>query len=253
LITGASSGIGAALARRFAADGAELLLVARRQDRLEALVEDLRAVRPGTIVRIHIADLCDPAACDGVIAAAGAELDVLINNAGIGEYGVFAAQDVTALERMMLLNIHALVRLTRGLLPRMLARQSGWILNIASLAGFQPTPYMAVYGATKSFVLDFSMALWQEVRKRGVCVTCVCPGSVATEFFDHGGYDARREDFLNQAANPTWVAEQAYAALKRRKPVFIPGVPNRLAALLQRFAPLKLVTRVSGKLLGPRK
>lgn len=252
LITGASSGIGAALARCFAADGSELVLVARRRERLEALAEEFRAARPEIRIQLVVADLCEDAACDEVLAAVASNVDVLVNNAGVGEYGEFVSQEIAAVERMMRLNMHALVRLTRGFLPGMLARRSGWILNIASLAGFQPTPYMAVYGATKSFVLDFSMALWQEVRKRGVHVSCVCPGPVATEFFEHGGYDARRGDFLNQAADPAWIAEQAYSALVRRKPVVIPGAANRLAAFLQRFAPLKMVTRISGKLLGPK-
>lgn len=259
VITGASSGIGAALARRFAADGAELMLVARRRERLEVLAEELRTVGtahptlpPGIVVRIHVADLCETAACDGVLEAAGSKVDVLVNCAGVGEYGEFAAHDLSALEHMMRLNMHALVRLTRGVLPGMLERRSGWVLNIASLAGFQPTPYMAVYGATKSFVLDFSMALWEEVRKRGVHVACICPGPVATEFFDRGGYVERRADFTKKAADPASIAELAYAALVRRRPVVIPGMSNKLAAFLQRFAPLKLVTRVSAKLLGPK-
>jgi uncharacterized protein len=251
LITGASSGIGAALARRFAGDGAELWLVARRGDRLEALAADLRASRPKQIVRAHPADMCDEHACIRLIETVG-EVDVLVNSAGVGEYGEFASQDLAALESMMRLNMHALVRLTHGVLPGMLARRSGWILNIASLAGFQPTPYMGVYGATKSFVLDFSMALWQEVRKRGVHVACICPGPVATEFFDRGGYEERRADFTKKAADPAWIAEQAYRALVRRKPVLIPGASNKLAAFLQRFAPLKLVTKVSAHLLGPK-
>lgn len=228
------------------------MLVARRKDRLDAMAEELQRARPGIEVRVHAADLSDAAECDRTMAAAGADLDVLVNNAGVGEYGEFAAQDAAALERMMRLNMHAIVRLTRGLLPGMLERRRGWILNIASLAGFQPTPYMAVYGGTKSFVLDFSMSLWQEVRKRGVQVTCVCPGPVATEFFDRGGYGDRRADFTKKAADPVWIAEQAYDALVRRKPVLIPGASNKLAAFLQRFVPLKLVTKVSGKLLGPR-
>ena len=228
------------------------MLVARRLDRLESLAEALRKARPGIRVRVHVADLRDADACNDVVAAASPDLDVLVNNAGVGEYGEFASQDAAALERMVQLNVQAVVRLTRGVLPGMLNRRSGWILNIASLAGFQPTPYMAVYGATKSFVLDFSLALWNEVRKRGVQVTCVCPGPVATEFFDHGGYDARRGDFLNQAADPAWIAEQAYRALVRRKAVFIPGAANKLAAFLQRFAPQKIVARISGKLLGPK-
>ncbi len=219
---------------------------------MESLAKELRVSWPGIVVKVHPADLCDEAACDRLIETVGRNADVLVNNAGVGEYGEFALQEAAALERMMRLNMHAVVRLTRGLLAGMLERDHGWVLNIASLAGFQPTPYMAVYGATKSFVLDFSMSLWQEVRKRGVHVACVCPGPVATEFFDHGNYGNRRADFIKQAADPAWIAEEAYSALVRRKPVVIPGTANRLAAFLQRFAPLKVVTRISGKLLGPK-
>lgn len=239
------------MARRFAADGAALWLVARRADRLGTLASELRAARPGVNVQSHPADLCDERACDRLIEAVG-EVDVLVNNAGVGEYGEFASQNMATLESMMRLNMHGLVRLTHSVLPGMLERRSGWILNIASLAGFQPTPYMAVYGATKSFVLDFSMALWQEVRKRGVHVACVCPGPVATEFFDRGGYGERRADFTKKAADPAWIAEAAYQALVRRKPVVIPGASNKLAAFLQRFAPIRLVTKISAKLLGPK-
>lgn len=252
LITGASSGIGAALARRFAEDGAELLLVARREDRLKSLAEELGRNRPGLAVQIHAADLSDESACNRLIELTSDRVDVLVNNAGVGAYGEFASQEPAALGRMMRLNIDAVVRLTRGLLPGMLERRRGWILNIASLAGFQPTPYMAVYGATKSFVLDFSMSIWEEARPRDVQVTCVCPGPVATEFFDHGGYESRTAYFTKMAADPGWIAEQAYTALVRRKPVLIPGRANRLTAFLERLATLKMVTIVSAKLLRPK-
>jgi short-subunit dehydrogenase len=146
----------------------------------------------------------------------------------------------------------ALVRLTHIALQLMLARRTGWILNIASLAGCQPVPYMSVYGATKAFVLEFSLSLWEEVRRKGVVVTCVCPGPVKTGFFSRGGFEARMEDFTRLSATADWVAEEAYWALVNGRPVFIPGRLNRVSAFLQRFVPMKVVTKLAGKVLRPR-
>jgi short-subunit dehydrogenase len=146
----------------------------------------------------------------------------------------------------------ALVRLTRLVLPGMLARRSGRIMNIASAAGFQPTPYMGVYGATKSFVLNFSMSLREEVRGKGPVVTCVCPGPVETEFFDRSGYEQRKGDLTRLAATPEGVARAAYRAMAKGKSVCIPGRFNALTVFLQRFAPLTVVTRIAGRVLGPR-
>lgn len=251
LITGASSGIGQALALRFARAAALLLLVARRADRLDALADRIAADGP----RPHVipADLTEAGACARVLDEArrlAGRVDGLVNNAGVGEYGPFAGQDPDALEAMMRLNMLALVRLTRGVLPDMLARRAGHILNIASTAAFQPTPHMAVYGATKAFVLSFSMAVWHEVRRRGVHVTCVCPGPVNTEFFDRGGFESRRNDFARGAHEPEQIAEAALAALSAGRAARIPGVRNKLGAFLQRFAPLRTTTQVAAKLLA---
>jgi uncharacterized protein len=253
LITGASSGIGAALARRLARDGAGLILVARRVDRLAALAEQLKN-GPG---RVHMiaADLIDDGAATRVVVEsvrAMGRVDVLVNNAGVGEYGEFKSQDAAALERMIQLNTTAVVRMTHAVLPEMLQRRSGRILNIASTAAFQPTPYMAVYGATKAFVRNFSLALWWELRHTGVQMTCVCPGPVRTEFFDRGGYEERREDFTRLAADADWVAERAYGALAKGRVMCVPGFVNWLGAILPRLGSLKTVTRVSARILGPR-
>jgi short-subunit dehydrogenase len=256
LVTGASSGIGAALARRFAADGARLILVARRRDRLEALAAELRAGRPADAVHLLVADLSADRAADAVARDALAvfgRIDVLVNNAGVGEYGPFAAQNIDTIDCMMHLNVNALVRLTHAILADMTARREGWILNVASMAAFQPTPYMGVYGATKSFVLDFSLALRYEVRKKGVIVSCVCPAGVKTEFFDRGGFDDRRDEFLKISVEPAFVAESAYRALVRNKAFVIPGRMNQFGVFIQRFVPITLITRVSARLLGPRK
>ncbi len=253
LITGASSGIGEALARRFCQEGAKLMLVARRADRLAALADELRMGGFNAQVGVIVADLTEDGACERVVAdaaLASGSIDVLVNNAGVGEYGTFAEKDLAATESMMRLNMTTLVRLTHLVLPDMLERRSGWILNIASTAAFQPTPYMGAYGATKSFVLSLSLALREEVRRQGVTVTCVCPGPVKTGFFDRGGYEARR-DFARLAANVDTVAEKSYRALVKKKAVYMPGCLNKLGSLLPRMMPLKLITRLAGKVLGP--
>ncbi len=251
VITGASSGIGLALARRFARDRARLVLVARSADRLAALAEEIR--RDGGEAQVLVADLVADAAAERVVAAARAvgEIEVLVNNAGVGEYGPFAEKDYPASERMMRLNMDAVTRLTHLALPAMLARRSGWILNVASMAGFQPTPHMGVYGATKAFVRNFSLALREEVRRRGVVVSCLCPGPVRTGFFSRGGYEARMKDFDRFSVDADWVAEKAFRALARGRALCVPGAMNQAALFLQRFAPLTFVTRVSGKVLGP--
>jgi len=255
LVTGASSGIGAELARRFAADGAKLILVARRADRLAELADELRIGGFASQTAVIVADLVEPGACERVIGdarLASDRIDVLINNAGIGEYGDFAEQDFASVDRMMRLNMTALVHLTRQVLPEMLARSSGWIMNVASTAAFQPTPYMGVYGATKAFVLSFSMSLREEVRRRGLVVTCVCPGPVKTEFFSRGGYEHRRmRDYSRIMVQADWLAEQAYRSLVRQKPFCTPGIINWLSARLARCAPLSLVSRGAARLLRP--
>ncbi len=251
LITGASSGIGLALARRFARERARLVLVARSADRLAALAEEIR--QGGSEAQVIVANLVTDGAAERMVGAARAigEIEVLVNNAGVGEYGLFVEKDFAAIERMMRLNMDALARLTHLALPAMLARRTGWIMNIASMAGFQPTPYMGVYGATKAFVRDFSLALREEVRRRGVVVTCVCPGPVRTGFFSRGGYEARMKDFDRFSVDADWVAGKAFRALARGRALCVPGATNKAALFLQRFAPLTFVTRVSGRVLGP--
>ncbi len=251
LITGASSGIGQALARRFGHEGARLVLVARRAERLEPLAREIGA--SGASVTIIPADLDEASACERVVEEArrrAGRIDVLVNNAGVGEYGRFAEQEWTALDAMMRLNMTALVRLTKLVLPEMLDRRSGHIVNLASTAAFQPTAYMAVYGATKSFVLDFSLALWEEVRRKGVRVTCICPGPVRTEFFDHGGFQSQRTRFMRTALDPDRLAGAAFRRIARGRVVYVPGILNKLGAFLVRFGSLKTVTRVTAKLLG---
>lgn len=255
IVTGASSGIGRELARRFARDGASLVLVARRGDVLAELAAELREKGGAAAAHVVAVDLVEPGACERVVDEAMSMMggvDVLINNAGVGEYGGFVEKNAEQDERMMRLNMTALVRLTRLCLPPMLQRREGWILNVASVAAYQPTPYMSLYGATKAFVLNFSWGLWAEVRKRGVVVTCVCPGPVRTGFFSRGGYEVRMRDFSKVMVEPQWVAEQAYAALVRGRPAWVPGALNRFSLVVQRFLSTSFVARLTAKVLAPR-
>jgi len=187
LVTGASSGIGAAMARQFADQGARVALVARRRERLEALAAEIaHAGRPEPVV--IEADLCAEGACARVIEQATAQLgpiDVLVNNAGVGYAGAFAELEPEQIEQMLDLNIRALVRLTHLVLPSMLERQQGWIMNVASVVGHVPFACMPVYAPTKSFVVAFTDALWAQTRGTGVSVTCGARGTTRTVCFDH--------------------------------------------------------------------
>ncbi len=255
LITGASSGIGAALARQFAKAGARIALVARREERLAALADELKAIGAAAVMVIP-ADLVEEDAAGRVLAEArGAfgPVDVLVNNAGVGEYGLFAGKDLADLERMTRLNVLAVLRLTHLALPDMITRRAGQILNIASTAAFQPTPHMAAYGATKAFVLSLSMGLWEELRKTGIGVTCVCPGPVRTEFFDRGGFGARQTDWARIGFDADQLAELAMERLGAKQALYIPGMLNKVTTFIERFFPLAIVTRITGKILGPGK
>lgn len=250
LITGASSGIGRAMALRFGRAGARIVLVARRADRLEAVARELKS--NGAEASIIVADLVEPEACERIVSEAkqaAGPVDVLINSAGVGEYGRFREQDLDAVDHMMRLNMTALVRLTHLVLQEMVERRSGHVVNIASTAAFQPTPNMSVYGATKAFVLSFSVSLWKEVRKRGVHVICIAPGPVKTEFFDRGGYESRERMFNWASLDADWLADAAYDKLMRGGPVYVPGLLNKLSAGLLRILPLRTATRLSGRAL----
>lgn len=250
LITGASSGIGRAMALRFGRAGARVVLVARRADRLEAVARELRA--NGAEASIIVADLVDPESCERVISEArqaAGPVDVLINSAGVGEYGRFREQDLEVVDQMMRLNMTALVRLTHGVLREMTERRSGHIVNVASTAAFQPTPYMSVYGATKAFVLSFSVSLWKEVRRRGVHVICIAPGPVKTEFFDRGGYESRKRMFGRTALDAGWLADATYDKVIKGGPIYVPGILNKLSVALLRLLPLRTATRLSGRAL----
>lgn len=214
VITGASSGIGEAFARHYARVGYSVVLVARRKERLEALAVTLRG--HGVEAAVLAEDLREPAAPERIAAAIerlGWEVEGLVNNAGLGFQASFASMSREQLESMMAVNIAALVRMARVVLPSMLERRRGFILNIASTAGFQPVPYFAVYAASKAFVVSFSEALHEEVRGQGVQVAALCPGPVDTEFQQVAGMNPR---FFARSQHVDEVVAAGMALLRRR-------------------------------------
>jgi len=250
LITGASSGIGAAFARALAAQGTDLVLVARSVDRLEALAVELRSSY-GRVVHVVPVDLTSPGAAVAVKAeldARGVAVDLLINNAGFGTTGRFVDQDAQRELDEISLNAGAVVAMSHAFLPTMLAWRHGAIMNIASTAAFQPMPYFAVYAATKAFVHSFSDALWLECAGAGVHVMAVCPGPVDTPFFENIGTRHRLREVMPKAtmATPEAVAAKALAGLACRQRLVIPGLTNKIGASASRLFPRSWVTRLVG-------
>lgn len=242
LVTGASSGIGLELAREFAAHGHDLVILARRRARLDALKREL-ASDHGVRIRVVEADLYDPTAPDRLARLLAREpIGILVNNAGTLEGGSFAGMPRQRVLDMLQLNVTALVTLTHALLPRLLARGGGRILNIASIAAFGPIPWLGVYAATKSFVLSFSEALGVELRDQGVTVTAVCPGLTDSEMADAAlerapGLRPWRGQLFAPAAA---VARAAYAGGMTGEPVVVPGLANRAYDGLMQAAPRPL-------------
>jgi short-subunit dehydrogenase len=249
LITGASAGLGEGFARALAADRHDLILTARRTDRLQALAAELRA-QHGVAVHVLTADLADtaaPARLIADIAAAGLSVDTLINNAGYGLRGAVAELDEQAQLGIVDVNCRALVALARAVLPAMIARRSGGILNIASTAAFQPGPWMAVYYASKAFVLSFSEALHEEVREHGVRVAALCPGPTHTEFAGRAGMTDMAL-FTKLAGGPDAVVRDGLAALKANQAVKVSGALNAMLAESIRLTPRTLARRIAGSL-----
>lgn len=253
LITGASSGIGLELARIFAREGCGLVLVSRNADKLRQLAAELDKAH-STRSLILAADLTEPGSPAYVLdqtTRAGIAVDVLVNNAGFGQYGFFAENDLEECLRQIQLNVTTLTHLTRLFLPDMLHRASGGVLNVASTAAFQPGPLMAVYYATKAYVLHFSEAIANEVRGTGVTVTCLCPGATATEFHRRASMtEIQLLRFGSMDARA--VAEEGYRGLMSGKRVVIPGFKNWLVAQSIRFSPRQMVTAVARKLQESR-
>lgn len=245
LITGASSGIGWELAKLFAADQFNLILVARNEARLDELARELRG-RHGIEVRVIARDLAVPNAPQEVFDALhGIPVSFLVNNAGIGWHGAFAQTNLPQSLAIMRLNMDALVQLTHLFVQPMLARRAGKILNVASTAAFQPGPGVNVYYASKAFVHSFSYALSDELRDTGVTVTTLCPGTTHTEFFARGNFGPVRAAFTMDAHT---VAVAGYRGLMRSKRVVIPGVVNKVAAAVSRRLPVNWTTAIVRRL-----
>ena len=237
IVTGASSGIGRELARLLAADGHRLVLVARRSDSLDALAKELEGARA---IEADLADPSTPAR----LAAEVPDVDVLVNNAGIGDFGPFAEADLAKTMGLLQLNVGAVTELTRRYLPGMLERGHGKVLNLASTAAFQPGPLMAAYYASKAYVLSFSEAVAEEVRGSGVTVTALCPGPTATGF--QAGAEMEGSKLVRDRKLPTAaeVARAGYHAMQRGDVVAVVGARNRVLAASIRFTPRPLVRRM---------
>jgi uncharacterized protein len=236
LVTGASAGLGRELARLFAADGHDLVLVARRREQLEALATELAAER-GIAARVIAEDLGEPSAPERILyelQRANIEVEYLVNSAGFGTNGPFADSDFIRELAMVQVNVTSLVHLTRLFLPDMIGRRSGRILNLGSTAGFQPGPYMAVYYASKAFVNSFTEALAYELKGTGVTATVCCPGATLTEFGAVAG-SAESRLFRLGATSARDVATHAYRAMMAGKPISIPGWRAKVSLQLLRF------------------
>ncbi|WP_124726889.1 SDR family NAD(P)-dependent oxidoreductase [Staphylospora marina] len=245
LITGASEGIGKELAKLFAESGHHLVLVARNREKLNRLADELSDAH-GVRIHVHDYDLSKPlapAALVHTLEESGITVDMLINNAGFGLYGEFAKLDPDHQLNMIDLNIRSLTDLTHRLLPGMLQRGHGRIMNVASVAAFQPGPLMAVYYATKAYVLSFSEALANELKGTGVTVTAFCPGPTATRFTERAGLEQSKL-FQSGAMTAEEVARIGYKGFLAGKTVIIPGFRNRLLVTVGRFLPRKTLTAI---------
>lgn len=248
LITGSSGGIGEEFAVQLAQRGVNLVLVARRADKLEDLRKALLARHPDIVIDVITADLATPgsgAQLATKVRDLGRPIDILVNNAGVGLHAKFVGQDPAANAAQIQLNCGTLVDLTARFLPSMTKAGHGVVINVASTAGFQPTPGMAVYGATKAFVLSFSEALWQECKGTGVRVLALCPGATETEFFARAG-----EEFLTDGRQtPKQVVDTAMAALDKSTPTIVSGWRNALLSTGYRFMPRRVMVQISEQLL----
>lgn len=253
LVTGASSGIGAAMARELASTQVDLVLVARSADRLDALAAELRDTC-GVTVEVLAADLTDASdlatVTDRAVATADA-IDLLVNNAGVGSVGAFTDIDAGRLQTQVTLNIASLVHLTHAVLPRFLAAGHGGILNVSSVGGFQPVPRMAVYAATKAFVTSFTEALHEEVRGTGVHVTALCPGFTRTEFVS----TADAQEAADRLPDALWsraedVATAGIEGVRRGRAIVVPGGVNQIASAVSQLSPSAVSRRLIGEVFG---
>ena len=252
LITGASAGIGREFARQLASRAGSVVLVARRRERLEQLRNELTKANPSLNVHVYDVDLADKTQVDALIESLAhdkIDIDLLINNAGLGDSGPFATSDPTRIDQIIQVNMSALTLLTRKLLPTMIARKRGAILNVSSSAGFLPIPGFAVYAATKAYVTNFSEALRAELRDTGVSVSTLCPGQVHTEFGEvakrPGGQPEAGPEFAYVPVEQ--VARDGLAAVEADRPLVIPGFAMKLGMFLVRMTPMSILRRFSSK------
>ncbi|HEV2341482.1 MAG TPA: SDR family oxidoreductase [Candidatus Acidoferrales bacterium] len=250
LVTGASAGIGRALAEELAASSTNLVLTARRRDRLEQLASAL-GNKHGVRTEIVVADLARPEAPGQIntfLKGKGIEIELLVNNAGFGAYGAFHESELSRDLEMVQVNCAAVVELTRIFLPEMVARKHGDILIVASVAGYQAVPYISLYAATKAFDLNFAVGIAEEVRRHGVHVCALCPGSTTTEFREVAGQPPRT---FRGAETAEKVARVALNALAKGKSSVISGFNNRINVEGQRLTPRRLVTRIAEGMFRP--
>ncbi len=247
LITGASGGIGLELAKLFAADGHNVVLVARSNEKLNELAGELSAnfnIKTPVIIK----DLANPSAPKeifGEVSNQGIQIDFLINNAGFGGTGSFSDTDLNYELDMMQVNMNALVILTKLFLPQMIQKKSGRILNVASTAAFAPGPFMAIYYATKAFVLSFSEALASELKGKGLSVTALCPGPTKTGFQKQASVENTRLLKYQSVHDAKYVALKGYKALMKGKTVVVPGLQNKFLIQSIRFSPRKVVSFIT--------
>jgi len=254
LVTGASAGIGKALAEELARGGANLVLTARRRERLEELAQNL-AAKHKIHIKVFVADLIQPDAPEKIFRFTkeqGIEIELLINNAGFGAYGEFPKVDLSRLTDMVQVNCAAVVHLTRLYLPEMVARGHGDVLILASTASFQSVPYISTYAATKAFDLLFAEGLAEEMKPHGVRVCALCPGSTESEFSEVAGQAHISATRANRETAEK-VARTGLRALAAGKSYVISGLGNYLGVLGQRLVSRRLVARVAARMFKPRK
>jgi short-subunit dehydrogenase len=252
VITGASSGLGALFAEKLAQRGLPLVLAGRDEARLTEVRQRVQRLAPAIDVELVVGDLGGQAGVEHLVAALdGRAVDVLVNNAGFGTYGPLSEVDADRDHDLIAVNVDALVRLTHAVLPGMLERGRGQILNVASTIAFQPAPYQATYGASKAFVLSFSQALWAETRGSGVTVTALCPGPTRTGFVDALDADVSQTAIYRRLAAPEPVVDAGLRALDHERPVVIPGVRNSLMATVSRLSPGWVGALISARMLRP--
>lgn len=253
LITGASGGLGEEFARLAAKDNMDLVLVARSADRLKALKKELEK-KHRINVTIFALDLSLEKSAKTILSGLMKKkiaIDILINNAGFGEFGTFVKMDAARVQSMIDLNIRSLTMLTHTLLPMMVRRRCGKILNVASTAAFQPGPLMAVYYATKAYVLSFSEALRQEVEASRVTVTCLCPGPTKTGFQNNANLQ-KSKLFTHGAMDSKTVAQVGFAGMLAGKELVIPGIKNRIGAFATRFVPIRFAAKIAKTVQSPK-